>query len=229
MTGGHCNDQGMEIPGAPHDFSGCGGCRHCLRCMGRHCQRPEPEVPVRCRRSGFSSTSHGLKPLAIRIPIGSASQSIRRSPSCLQLSRRLCPKTRPTDQTPIRVSTSFHAWGLTASGRQVPPEPQALLRRRHREGHSVGHHRHRQSCASEDRHSRARQYRRISGLPHLSGKYDGDRWACLDANIQDSKVYVYRAADLEGAHPMPVQVFDATTDGISFPHFLMQRPGTPCG
>jgi DNA-binding beta-propeller fold protein YncE len=26
---------------------------------------------------------------------------------------------------------------------------------------------------------------------------------------------------------MPVQVFDATTDGISFPHFLMQRPGTP--
>jgi DNA-binding beta-propeller fold protein YncE len=52
---------------------------------------------------------------------------------------------------------------------------------------------------------------------------DGHVWM---ANIQDSKVYVYRAADLEGATPTPVKVFDAPTDGISAPHFLMRRPGT---
>jgi DNA-binding beta-propeller fold protein YncE len=52
---------------------------------------------------------------------------------------------------------------------------------------------------------------------------DGNVWM---ANIQDSKVYVYRAADLEGTNPTPVKVFDATTDGISFPHFMMGRPGT---
>jgi DNA-binding beta-propeller fold protein YncE len=52
---------------------------------------------------------------------------------------------------------------------------------------------------------------------------DGHVWM---ANIQDSKVYVYRAADLEGATPAPVKDFDALTDGINFPHFLMHRPGT---
>jgi rhodanese-related sulfurtransferase len=52
---------------------------------------------------------------------------------------------------------------------------------------------------------------------------DGNVWM---ANIQDSKVYVYRAADLEGAQPRPVKVFDATTDGISFPHLMIRRPGT---
>jgi DNA-binding beta-propeller fold protein YncE len=52
---------------------------------------------------------------------------------------------------------------------------------------------------------------------------DGNVWI---ANIQDSRVYVYRAADLEGANPTPVKVFDATTDGISFPHLIMRRPGT---
>ena len=44
----------------------------------------------------------------------------------------------------------------------------------------------------EDRHPRARQYRRISGLPHLSGSttaIDGQVWM---ANIQDSTVYVAR-------------------------------------
>ena len=52
---------------------------------------------------------------------------------------------------------------------------------------------------------------------------DGHVWM---ANIQDSKVYVYHVADLEGTNPAPVKVFDATTDGISFPHFMMHRPGT---
>src|SRR2546430_3232294 len=52
---------------------------------------------------------------------------------------------------------------------------------------------------------------------------DGNIWM---ANIQDSKVYVYRVADLEGANPTPVKVFDATTDEISVPHFMMHRPGT---
>jgi DNA-binding beta-propeller fold protein YncE len=52
---------------------------------------------------------------------------------------------------------------------------------------------------------------------------DGQVWM---ANIQDSKVYVYRAADLEGATSTPVKIFDAPTDGINFPHFMMHRPGT---
>src|SRR5262249_9050577 len=52
---------------------------------------------------------------------------------------------------------------------------------------------------------------------------DGHVWM---ANIQDSKVYVYRAADLEGANPTPVKVFDASADGISAPHFMMHRPDT---
>jgi DNA-binding beta-propeller fold protein YncE len=52
---------------------------------------------------------------------------------------------------------------------------------------------------------------------------DGNVWM---ANIQDSKVYVYRAADLESSNPMPLKVFDAGADGISFPHFMMRRPGT---
>lgn len=52
---------------------------------------------------------------------------------------------------------------------------------------------------------------------------DGNVWL---ANIQDSKVYVYRAADLEGNNPMPVKIFDAGSDGVSFPHFMMRRPGS---
>jgi len=52
---------------------------------------------------------------------------------------------------------------------------------------------------------------------------DGNIWM---ANIQDSKIYVYRVADIEGANPTPVKVFDATTDEISVPHFMMRRPGT---
>jgi DNA-binding beta-propeller fold protein YncE len=52
---------------------------------------------------------------------------------------------------------------------------------------------------------------------------DGQVWM---ANIQDSTVYVYRAADLEGADPTPLNVF-AAVDGVRAPHFLMRRPGTP--
>jgi DNA-binding beta-propeller fold protein YncE len=52
---------------------------------------------------------------------------------------------------------------------------------------------------------------------------DGQVWM---ANIQDNTVYVYRAADLEGADPTPVTVF-AAVDGVRAPHVLMQRPGTP--
>jgi hypothetical protein len=51
---------------------------------------------------------------------------------------------------------------------------------------------------------------------------DGQVWI---ANIQDSKVYLYRASDLEGADPTPIKVF-AASDGISAPHSLMRRPGT---
>src|SRR4029453_6134498 len=53
---------------------------------------------------------------------------------------------------------------------------------------------------------------------------DGTVWM---ASIQDSKVYVYRAADLESAAtPTPVKVFDTAGAGISVPHFMMSRPGT---
>jgi hypothetical protein len=53
---------------------------------------------------------------------------------------------------------------------------------------------------------------------------DGNVWM---ASIQDSKVYVYRAADLEAATPpAPLKIFDAATAGISVPHFLMSRPRT---
>jgi DNA-binding beta-propeller fold protein YncE len=52
---------------------------------------------------------------------------------------------------------------------------------------------------------------------------DGQVWM---ANIQDSKIYVYRAADLEGTDPMPIKVLTAATDRISAPHFMMRRPGT---
>ena len=53
---------------------------------------------------------------------------------------------------------------------------------------------------------------------------DGTVWM---ASIQDSRVYVYRAVDLESAAtPTPVKVFDAAGSGISAPHFMMSRPGT---
>jgi DNA-binding beta-propeller fold protein YncE len=51
---------------------------------------------------------------------------------------------------------------------------------------------------------------------------DGEVWM---TNIQDSRVYVYRAADLEGGTPTPVKVFDST-DGVSGPHYIESRPGT---
>jgi len=51
---------------------------------------------------------------------------------------------------------------------------------------------------------------------------DGDVWV---TNIQDSKVYVYRAADLERPNLTPVKTF-GTTDGIGGPHYLHVRPGT---
>jgi DNA-binding beta-propeller fold protein YncE len=51
---------------------------------------------------------------------------------------------------------------------------------------------------------------------------DGDVWI---TNIQDSKVYVYRATDLENPNPVPVRSF-GSTDGISGPHYLQQRPAT---
>lgn len=51
---------------------------------------------------------------------------------------------------------------------------------------------------------------------------DGDVWI---TNIQDSKVYVYRAADLEGATPAPVKVL-GSTDGVGGPHYMQVRPGT---
>jgi DNA-binding beta-propeller fold protein YncE len=77
--------------------------------------------------------------------------------------------------------------------------------------------------------------RTITPVPGSAGEYrgfliyngstraiDGDVWM---TNIQDSKVYVYRAADLEHPNPVPVKTFESA-DGIGGPHYLHLRPGT---
>ena len=66
------------------------------------------------------------------------------------------------------------------------------------------------------------EYRGVHVYKGSATATDGDvYWS----NIQDGKVYVYRAADLEGAHPMPVKVFEAR-DGIVGPHYFLTRPNT---
>lgn len=67
------------------------------------------------------------------------------------------------------------------------------------------------------------EYRGVHVYKGSAPATDGDvYWG----NIQDGKVYVYRAADLEGARPMPVKVFDTATDGIVGPHYFLTRPNT---
>src|SRR5262245_46799446 len=67
------------------------------------------------------------------------------------------------------------------------------------------------------------EYRGVHVYKGSKTAMDGDvYWS----NIQDGKVYVYRAADLEGAAPAPVKVFDTATDGIVGPHYFMTRPNT---
>lgn len=67
------------------------------------------------------------------------------------------------------------------------------------------------------------EYRGVHVYKGSTTTTDGDvYWG----NIQDGKVYVYRAADLEGANPTPVKVFDTATDGIVGPHYFLTRPNT---
>jgi DNA-binding beta-propeller fold protein YncE len=67
------------------------------------------------------------------------------------------------------------------------------------------------------------EYRGVHVYNGSVGSTDGDvYWG----SIQDGKVYVYRAADIEGANAMPVKVFDTATDGIVGPHYFMTRPNT---
>ena len=67
------------------------------------------------------------------------------------------------------------------------------------------------------------EYRGVHVYGGSATAMDGDvYWG----NIQDGKVYVYRVADLEGASPAPVKVFDTTTDGIVGPHYFLTRPKT---
>ena len=79
-------------------------------------------------------------------------------------------------------------------------------------------------------------FRTITPSPESTGEYrgvhvykgsttgtDGDvYWG----NIQDAKVYVYRAADIEGGAATPVKVFDRATDGVVGPHYFLTRPHT---
>jgi DNA-binding beta-propeller fold protein YncE len=69
----------------------------------------------------------------------------------------------------------------------------------------------------------AGEYRGVHVYKGSAAATDGDvYWG----NVHDGKVYVYRAADLEGANPTPVKVFDTATDGIVGPHYFMTRPHT---
>src|SRR5262245_5647803 len=62
------------------------------------------------------------------------------------------------------------------------------------------------------------EYRGVHVYNGSAAATDGDvYWG----NIQDGKVYVYRAADLEGGSPTPVKVFDTATDGIVGPHYFL--------
>jgi DNA-binding beta-propeller fold protein YncE len=51
---------------------------------------------------------------------------------------------------------------------------------------------------------------------------DGEVWV---TNIKDHAVYVYRAADLEQATPLPVKVF-GPDHGVRGPHYMQVRPTT---
>ena len=113
-----------------------------------------------------------------------------------------------------------------ARGRAVPPEPQALLRRRHGEGHDLGHDGRRPSGVPEDRHPRARQYRRISGLPHLSGEHRRRSTARSGWRTFRTARSTSIARPTSRA-PIPRRSTSLQpSDGVSAPHFLMHRPGT---
>ena len=67
------------------------------------------------------------------------------------------------------------------------------------------------------------EYRGVHVYKGSTRETDGDvYWG----NIQDAKVYVYRAADIEGGVATPVKVFDRATDGIVGPHYFLTRPNT---
>jgi hypothetical protein len=67
------------------------------------------------------------------------------------------------------------------------------------------------------------EYRGVAIYKGSTTAIDGDVWM---ANIQDGKVYVYQAADLAGATPTPVKVFDTPNDGVRFPHIIQVCPGS---
>lgn len=67
------------------------------------------------------------------------------------------------------------------------------------------------------------EYRGVHVYKGSTTGTDGDvYWA----DIQDAKVYIYRAADIEGGAATPVKVFDQATDGIVGPHYFLTRPNT---
>ena len=69
----------------------------------------------------------------------------------------------------------------------------------------------------------AGEYRGVHVYKGTATATDGDvYWS----NIQDGRIYVYRAADLERPNPTPVKVFDTTNDGIVGPHYFLTRPHT---
>jgi DNA-binding beta-propeller fold protein YncE len=66
------------------------------------------------------------------------------------------------------------------------------------------------------------EYRGVAVYKGSTTAIDGDVYF---SNVADAKVYVYRAADIEGSNPMPVKVFDSTS-GLVRPHYLALRPNS---
>jgi hypothetical protein len=64
------------------------------------------------------------------------------------------------------------------------------------------------------------EYRGVVVYKGSTTTIDGDVYF---SNLVDAMVYIYRAADIEGANPVPVKVFDST-HGLVRPHYFAVRP-----
>jgi hypothetical protein len=66
------------------------------------------------------------------------------------------------------------------------------------------------------------EYRGVVVYKGSTTAIDGDVYF---SNVADAKVYIYRAADIEGSNPIPVKAFDSTA-GLVRPHHLAVRPNS---
>jgi DNA-binding beta-propeller fold protein YncE len=66
------------------------------------------------------------------------------------------------------------------------------------------------------------EYRGVVVYKGSTTAIDGDAYF---SNVADAKVYIYRAADIEGSNPIPVKAFDSTA-GLVRPHYFAVRPNS---